>query len=160
WTDSYNALRQQLSFLLAIRPAAAEWVLIFEYELPRERGRRPDLVLLSNTAILVIEFKQLATAIPAHLDQVAAYARDLANYHGASQAHPLRAILVPTKAKGATDELSSDDVLVVSPEALATVLDRLNPTSNDSVIDADSWINAEYAPLPSLIEAARRIFAH
>ena len=54
-------------------------------ELPRERGRRPDVVILIGGTVLVLEFKDYRVPLQAHIDQVAAYARDLRNYHAGSR---------------------------------------------------------------------------
>jgi hypothetical protein len=46
-------------------------------ELPRERGRRPDVVMLAADTIVVLEFKDHHSALRPHIDQVASYARHL-----------------------------------------------------------------------------------
>ena len=84
WKNCYHILTQIFSKLAAIDPVINNQGLIFEYELPRERGRRPDVLLLSNQQIIVMEFKDHSYASQAFIDQVSAYARDLKNYHGAS----------------------------------------------------------------------------
>jgi hypothetical protein len=42
--------------LIAARPAAEEWGLVLEFELPLE-ARRVDALLLAGTTIIVLEFK-------------------------------------------------------------------------------------------------------
>ena len=46
---------------------------------------------------------------------------------------------------------------MVAPRSLAGWLQGLQ-TSSNSPIDADAWLSADYAPLPSVIQAARHIF--
>ena len=67
---------------------------MLEYELPREGGRRPDVVVLQNGRIVVFEFKSTDKPCRADVDQVAAYARDLANYHSACAGIPVNPALV------------------------------------------------------------------
>jgi hypothetical protein len=50
-----------------------------------------------------------------------------------------------------------EDVLVISPDHIADVFDVEVELENGPGIDPQHWITAEYAPLPSLIQAARTI---
>ena len=96
WLNSHWVLQDQLARLASRRPDIGDWGIAFEYELPRERGRRPDVVILAGYSVLVLEFKDFKDTIPAHMDQVAAYARDLASYQSASHDHDVIPILVNT----------------------------------------------------------------
>jgi DUF2075 family protein len=154
WIECGEILRSQLSDLIKIRPDAADWTLIFEYELPHEGGRRPDVVILGAGHILVLEFKQKSAPSTADFDQVTAYARDLAEYHSASSQNPVTAILIPTRTT--KENYSQHAVKVIHPTALSTYLNSLKEIQPK--IDANAWINAEYSPLPTVIQAARQIF--
>ena len=158
WQDSAAVLRSQLTTLQESCPASGQWTLIFEYELPREGGRRPDLIILGAGAILVLEFKQKAQPAAADVDQVAAYARDLREYHGASRQHPVRPILVLTRRT--QDGIQQDEVQILNPLELSTHLHTLATTQSleGSPLDPQVWLTADYAPLPTVIEAARHIF--
>lgn len=96
WLHSHRVMHDQLARLAARRPDVSDWGIAFEYELPRERGRRPDVVILAGRCVLVLEFKDFRDTLPAHVDQVAAYARDLASYQSASHHHDVIPILVNT----------------------------------------------------------------
>lgn len=156
WRDSFAVLQTNFSRLLALRPSSADWHCIFEYELPREGGRRPDLVVLAQEAIIVVEFKEKTTVDRADIDQVRAYARDIASYHEKSHGLPVHALLVPTKSE--LEPALTDDVLVVPAEHLTAAINNLVPQTNAPPIDANEWLEADYAPLPYLITAARHIF--
>jgi hypothetical protein len=158
WTDCAEVLRSQLSLLIQSRPDSAKWTLIFEYELPRDGGRRPDLVLLGAGQILVFEFKQKRSPSIADLDQVAAYARDLAEYHGGSARNPVRAFLVPTRqtVERSSQTFPQRNVQILHPKEIAAYLACLQ--EQNPPIDPHVWVNAEYAPLPSIVQAARQIF--
>lgn len=157
WLDSGEVLRSQFTQLTRLRPSSVNWFLIFEYELPQEGGRRPDLVILAAGQILVLEFKQKGKPVAADLDQVAAYTRDLAEYHSASQGHIVLALLVPTRNVTVMTHYMQG-VTVLPPKAIASYLNSIPDSS--LVIDPDRWIDADYAPLPSMIQAARAIFRH
>ncbi len=93
----YEILGAALRELAASAARAREWAIIFEYELPRERGRRPDVVILTGSQVLVLEFKETTALQRAHVDQVAAYARDLGHYHAASHDKLVDPVLVLTR---------------------------------------------------------------
>ena len=158
WLECCEILQAQLGQLVCDRANSRDWTLIFEYELPREGGRRPDLVLLGAGRILVFEFKQKATPAAADLDQVSAYARDLSEYHGGSSQNPVQAILVPTRRTklGSQLDRSQGNVEILSPSEIKDYLSLLDQSS--PAIDPIAWVKADYEPLPTVVEAARLIF--
>lgn len=142
----------------ALPDAAPEWKLAFEYELPLEGGRRPDLVVLAGCALVVVEFKSTALPQQADIDQVWAYCRDLTDYHEAS--HHLTAVpilVLGGAAPGFAAEI--DGVRITAPEGLGHYLFEAADGGGGKV-DLEAWLDAPYHPLPSLVEAARRIFQH
>jgi hypothetical protein len=152
WRDELRILRATLRDVAVASPDAVTWGVVLEYELPLEGGRRPDVVILAGGSLVVIEFKGELRLDQAFVDQVSAYTRDLNEYHAAS--HSLRGVpvLLMTRAHA---PVPNDHVTVVDPASLASVL--LDVATGDPV-DLDAWLNAEYAPLPMLVTAARRIF--
>lgn len=159
WRDSLRLTANAMREIVATSPAASGWHLVFEYELPRERGRRPDLVVLAGGTVVVVEFKGYPDPTPAHVDQAADYARDLADYHEASHDHPVMAVLCLTSGKFAPTAIR--DTIVVSGEDLATGIQLARSRAHQAVaIDPAAWLASEYAPLPSLVAAARIIFEH
>ena len=88
WEHEFDILQIELKKLITAKPTIGNFSIIFEYELPRERGRRPDVIILGSSKILVLEFKDYSKILQAHVDQVDAYARDLKHYHaGISTIH-------------------------------------------------------------------------
>ncbi|MDB9529535.1 DUF2075 domain-containing protein [Oscillatoria sp. CS-180] len=149
WQDTARVLSQAL-----VQPHQQEWGLIFEYELPREGGRRPDVVLLAGDRVWVLEFKQKSAIAAADLDQSAAYARDLKAYHPGCRDRSVCPLLVLTRRKQPAEPRG--DVQPVSSLQLAEVLAAKTPNGGD--IDVQAWVSADYAPLPTIIQAARQIF--
>lgn len=158
WRDSVELALDAFRDLAKADPASLTWHLVFEYELPRERGRRPDLVVLAGGNVVVVEFKGYGAPMPAHVDQAADYARDLADYHEASHDHPVMAVLCLTSSRDAPARLK--DVTVVSGRDLSTGIQMSLSPGRPEPIDPQRWLNSEYAPLPSLVAAARIIFEH
>ena len=72
WENSFDVLSKELKKISEKEPRINQCSIIFEYELPRERGRRPDVIILGDGVILVIECKQFNTILQAHIDQVEA----------------------------------------------------------------------------------------
>ena len=154
WIEEIDVLRQSFRDLAIARIDCLEWSLILEFELPLEGGRRPDVIILGPGRIFVLEFKQDPILNRSSLDQVAAYARDLAEYHSKSHGIEVIPFLVPTKT---TDKSELRDVvLVISPDKIASALDGY-PVSEP--IDLEDWLDGDYAPLPTLIAAAKMIFS-
>jgi len=136
----------------------SDWGLIFEYELPRERGRRPDVVLLTGPAAHVIEFKGRPYAEQSDVDQAGAYARDLREYHSASHGLEVRAVLALDDAPLSAQAI--DNVTVLGGQNLASYLESIPASARLKSESIRQWVRAEYEPLPALVAAARRIFEH
>ncbi len=110
WEASIAMLRAGLADL----PEARAWQVLLEYPMLR-LGRRPDTIILTDRAILVLEFKAGATQFtPADRRQVEDYAIDLHDFHAASRHHPILPILVAEHAPAA-------DALLPMPIAGAMV---------------------------------------
>jgi hypothetical protein len=123
---------------------------------PLEGGRRPDVVVLAGEAVLVIEFKTHPLPTTADVDQVLGYARDLTDYHAACRdRRVVPMLLLQEAASGFARQYQ--DVWLLSPEALARYL---HEEAGEGRIDLDGWLDSPYSPLPTLVEAARRIFLH
>jgi mutator protein MutT len=149
WFDSFNILRDQLKKI----PNADNAKIIFEYELPRERGRRPDVLILSGDNLLVLEFKGYSNENAAQIDQAKHYARDLANYHEKSQKLNTVPLLVLASASNVKKVV--DNVHIVAGDVLHEVLSGF---INNGYPNVREWFHSAYAPLPNLIQSAQLIF--
>jgi hypothetical protein len=156
WSDQLRTLQRELEILANAQPDALRWSIIFEYELPRERGRRPDVILLAGAEIVVLEFKGARSTTRVAVDQLQAYARDIREYHAASHYRNVRSVLV--LGQGDEKPAEFEDIRIVFRQDLGTSLALLKD-ANES-IDLHEWLSAAYSPLPSLVTAARRIFEH
>jgi len=157
WTDEVRVMGGALRACVQALPVeAAGWSVIFEFEMPFEGGRRPDVVLLAGEALVVLEFKSSSLPDQAAVDQAFAYTRDLTDYHEASHdLVPYPIVVLTGAAPGMA--VDWDRVVITAPEGLERYLfDAHRP----GTVDLAGWLSAPYDPLPSLIEAARRIFQH
>ena len=125
---------------------------------------------MAGDAVVVCEFKIGATSFGiSDQRQVHDYALDLQDFHTTSRGKRIVPILVSTDAKqGASEELV-DSVDPVAPVhfANASTLQNLlsqifTSLSGDSSAwpDPDDWCNGEYLPTPTIIEAARHLYAN
>lgn len=153
WIEEVTIVKHSFRNLAISRQDCLQWSLVFEYELPLEGGRRPDVIVLGPGKLIVLEFKQDTSVSRAAIDQVSAYARDLSEYHSETHDLDVIPILVPTKANDLN--IQTENVFAVSPDLIASALDSL-PIGNK--IDLSKWIAGDYAPLPTLIAAAKMIF--
>lgn len=152
WKDCFRVLKNELPAIATARP---EFDIVFEYCLPYESGRRPDVLLISQEQVIVLEFKQNFRVIHADLDQTAAYARDIHEYHYESRNSHVSAILVLT---GATDiELDRDlstGVLVAPKGTLQEAIESVL-CGTTTRTDISKWLASRYEPLPTIVEAAK-----
>lgn len=87
WARAIETLRAAVT-----ANAGERWTIALAYDLVRLE-RRIDAVVLTDRAILVLEFKSRA-ADAAGLRQVEEYALDLRDFHEGSRSHPIVPILV------------------------------------------------------------------
>lgn len=145
--------------------AGLSGTILFEFTIPR-LGRRIDAVLLIGTAVMVVEFKVGQKDFDrAAIEQVWDYALDLKNFHEASHIASIVPILVATAASGCpATEFRPDHDLVYSPvcatpEALRTIIGEVLRTVPGAVLDVPAWLQAPYRPTPTIVEAARALYA-
>lgn len=150
WDHEVAILHDSLSAI----PEARRWGLVMEYELPFEGGRRVDKLALAAENVLALEFKDSSHIKRADLDQVRAYARDLSDYHSACRNRRVEPVLVLAGASHLRTDV--DGATVVGADELPFALRDL--AGHGTPIDIDDWLRGSYAPLPTLIDAARSVF--
>jgi hypothetical protein len=139
--------------------------VFLEFNIPR-MGRRIDAVLLVGPVVFVIEFKVgESTFDRAAVDQVWDYALDLKNFHEASHSVSILPLLIVTGAsKSAPFDLHADEdkvyrPILVHPTEIHEAIDRTLRTVTGEVVYDQQWSRAPYHPTPTIIEAARALFA-
>ena len=138
--------------------------ILLEYSIPRVGGRA-DAILVLDRAIVVLEFKVGAdTFTGAAREQVWDYALDLKNFHQASHELPIVPVIVATEAPETLDELQRDSDGVyrpvrASPWRLSELVRRVSMQPFSRAMRVAEWAQAPYRPTPTIIEAARALYA-
>lgn len=139
--------------------------LFLEFNIPR-MGRRIDAVLLVGPVVFVIEFKVGESVFErAAVDQVWDYALDLKNFHEASHFVLIVPILIVTGAlKSAPFHLQADEDkvyrrILVHPTGFREAIDLTLRSVTGEVVDDQHWSKSPYHPTPTIIEAARALYA-
>jgi hypothetical protein len=158
WLVEFALLRNALSM--------REGTVLLEFSIPR-MGRRIDAVVLIGPVVFALEFKVGATAVDrAAIEQVWDYALDLKNFHEASEALAIVPVVVATEATNLPPpELCADNDKVFRPlkvgcQGLHSVFEMGIQHISGETIDAAAWSRAAYRPTPTIIEAARSLYAH
>lgn len=158
WSGWIPQLQRESRELVVAEPSASNYWAILEYRLPRD-GRRPDVIVLENGIVVVLELKGPDSPQRAGLDQVLAYARDLRAYHIECHDRPVVPVLVQPMAK--LEGETVDGAWVVAPRGLDGLLRRLGQTLSGSPITPSAFLAEDtYCPLPSIVDAARDLFEH
>ncbi len=159
-----DAWFEQISFLQE-RLVGLSGSLFLEFNIPR-MGRRIDAVLLVGPAVFVMEFKVGESAFDrAAIEQVWDYALDLKNFHQASHSVPIVPILIATEATTSSPPtLSADQDMVfhpisVNPDGFRETLERALRAVTGATLDEKRWSHASYYPTPTIVEAARALYA-
>jgi hypothetical protein len=157
WLEEVSVLKQSLEGL--------DGGLLLEFSIPR-MGRRIDAVVIIGAAVLALEFKVGENAIDAvAVEQVWDYALDLKNFHAASHAVAVVPVLIATEAELRSPvELRADSDGVYRPVAigrhhLRSVIDLAIRSACGDLIEPGEWARAPYRPTPTIIEAARALYA-
>lgn len=163
-TTQIDAWREELGILRGALEGMSGGIAL-EYTVPRI-GSRVDAVVIVNGVVFVLEFKVGADSFErGDRDQAWDYALDLKNFHQASHLRPIVPVLVCTKAErsrvtrlafGADHvarplEMCSADV----GKRLRAILGHISSTP----ISISEWSASRYHPTPTIVEAARNLYA-
>lgn len=157
WLVQIDLLKKCLSGL--------EGTIYLEYTIPR-MGRRVDTVLLIGPVLFVLEFKVGEKKYDrAALDQVWDYALDLKNFHKASHTVAIVPILIATEASVPpvpSLRADADQVcrpIVANKTSLRACIDLALQGIAGKSIEPKDWEQAPYYPTPTIVEAARALYA-
>lgn len=157
WLAQIEILRGQL--------AGMSGSVLFEFNIPR-MGRRVDVILVVGPVVFALEFKVgERTFDRAAIDQVWDYALDLKNFHEASHDVSIAPILVVTEAASPTElrfVADADKVfrpVLTNATNLRTAIESGLSAAAGSELDAIAWARASYRPTPTIVEAARALYA-
>ncbi|PFO43018.1 DNA/RNA helicase domain-containing protein [Bacillus cereus] len=155
WIDSFNKLQDLFN-----RFSNLDASLIFEYEILRGGGRRPDVLLLINGYLIILECKSYNNVSPSEYIQTSLYMRDLEHYHSAIQQSNIQVIgvLLLTNYEGEHWVFQKDyQVTLSTVDGLESILKRILNKTEVPTLMLEEVINGVYEPSPSMLEAARSI---
>ncbi|MBK9330158.1 MAG: DUF2075 domain-containing protein [Sphingobacteriales bacterium] len=140
--------------------------ILFEFSIPR-MGKRVDCLLIIDNIVFVIEFKVgQKDFLNYDLEQVWDYALDLKNFHMPSHNVIIAPILVATEAEEPIIEISTtshnDNLLLPIKSNKNNLLEALKSAllffDDKSKINYDEYIKGNYAPTPTIIQAAISLY--
>ncbi len=173
WERTIVLLKASLLQSLAECPAAGDWGLLLEYEIPR-RDRRIDVVLLIGGLVIVIELKTGASDERVNAcRQVENYALDLRDFHRQSRGMVIVPVVLLSAGPTFTEphrlpenELvrevliaNQDSVQNAIQHAIASVIPSRRGKGPNRF--ASMWDeNRLRQRIPTIVEAAQMLFVH
>ncbi len=168
-TTQRNAWDEQIRILKALSiPESLSFQarIYFELTVPR-LGRRADVVLIVGHVMFILEFKVgEASFLRSAIDQVWDYALDFKYFHETSHHISILPVLIATNAPdqelrfegtGHSDGLICP--VIASPSQLSTVIQKGLAQFDAPTIDPAKWEQGRYLPTPTIVEAARALYA-
>lgn len=169
-TTQRNAWEEQIRILKSLtildEEVARDSGIYFELTVPR-LGRRADVVLIVSHVMFILEFKAGESNFSrSSLDQVWDYALDLKYFHQSSHEICIIPILISTEGTEQIIEITNTahkDRLVrpisASPTQLVNVINQGLAHFVSLPIDIEAWEKGRYMPTPTIVEAARALYA-
>ena len=158
-----NAWRAEIQILKEQLASFSNGEIAFEFTIPR-MGHRVDVVLIIQGIIFLLEFKVGDdTYAKSTKDQVMDYALDLKYFHEASRDRTIVPIIVPTEAVDQVNTLSLMEdgiaqVLCCNRHNIGGELQRVLSQMHAAPLSMGAWLDARYAPTPTIIEAAQALY--
>ena len=149
WTDCYKSLQECFK---TIPKQYENLYVIFEYVLPNHKpgskrsdgdiGVRTDIVLVSKTSTLVLEFKQRSEDFEGFVLQAKKYKTRLERYHEQARHMRNHSVLVLTKAKKHLKK--HDGVTTCSKDYLSDIIQIIFENDSDRHEDIKGWLRAPF----------------
>jgi hypothetical protein len=158
WACQIHILKKQLQGIAGD--------ILFEFNIPR-MGKRIDCLIITDKVVYVLEFKVGETKFNLHdLDQVWDYALDLKHFHKPSHNIAIVPILIATDAEDSYFEVEfhahndklSYPLKVNAVSIKSAITSTLQYFQDEDSINIDNFINGEYHPTPTIIEAAIKLY--
>ena len=160
-----NAWQEQIRILKKIIANFKNGYISFEFEIPR-MGKRIDNILIIDGVIFIIEFK-IGESSFRRIDkiQVEDYCLDLKNFHKGSHDKIIVPLLVITNNdkniskdyKKAKDNIYGS--INTNPKDLEEIILFITKEENAQKFDYKNWESLPYEPTPTIIEAAKQLYA-
>lgn len=149
WTNCYNVLQECFK---TIPKQFENLYVVFEYVLPTHKpgskrsdgdiGIRSDVVLVSSTSTLVLEFKQRNEDFEGFVLQAKKYKTRLERYHEQARNMRNHSVLVLTKAKKYLKK--HDGVTSCSVDYLSDIIQIIFENDSERHADIKSWLHSPF----------------
>lgn len=154
WIEEINILKRELN--------GFDGRVIFEYTIPR-MGKRVDNIILHNNIIFVLEFKCGSEKYNSgDYDQVYDYALDLKNFHKESLDKLIVPVLIATEAPSKDNNFIVKENIMKPLECnshgIRKLILQVSSKYNMPKFSYDNWVNSEYLPTPTIVEAAQALY--
>jgi hypothetical protein len=168
-TTQRNAWDQQIQILKGLStPQGLELSgrIYFELTVPR-LGRRADVVLIIGHVMFILEFKVGESVFNrSAIDQVWDYALDFKYFHEASHSICIVPVVIATEGPNQPLQISFTNhndwiarPMKATPVQLSQVIEQGLSWFSGATIDIDHWERGRYLPTPTIVEAARALYA-
>ena len=164
WLESIPLLQEELRKLLGLEGDSRNRRVLLEFPLYRLR-RRIDVVLLTPSAVVVIELKVGESKFLAtDKRQVEEYALDLRDFHEPSSELLLVPVLWCTSSPQAYQLMGNQEsgvshVIEVGATGLTKFLANVGSLKRVTQFRIEDWEFGAYKPVPSVVSAATTLFA-
>lgn len=157
WKAEIDILKRELN---ALDDPSSK--VLFEYVIPR-MGKRIDNVILYKNIVFILEFKCGSNSYKFNdYDQVYDYALDLKNFHKESFDKLIVPILIATDAPSYSNQFVLKDNILQPLRAnefqIKNLILNVSSIYVENDFSYDSWINSEYFPTPTIVEAAQALY--
>lgn len=132
--------------------------LVFEYLLPLEGGRRPDVILLTEEKVIILEFKRKGKILFKDQRQAIEYRQDIGNYHAITSELSMAVssyLVYTTELDFVENELIS---ILTRDNFFDVITEELKDQKSLEGIDLNEWLMSMYSPLPSIVVASKQLF--
>jgi len=168
WESSIRVLKRSVAEVIEKNQFVNNWHILLEYEIPR-LASRIDAVIIADDLIFIIEFKYDRKKFEqSDVRQIEDYALDLRDFHLKSKDKLIIPILLAPLAKFINQQSHPNEksqilscLKVNADNLFKTIYDtylRYHDSSNKK-IDPYEWEQSEYEPTPTIVQAAKALFA-
>lgn len=134
--------------------------IAFEYFIPLSCYRRPDVIMFYKKKILVLEFKKKNLLLEIDKSQLRWYLNEIRNFHYISHQKSLNIIGVLVATEGENYRYKDKGIEIIEGNLLLEYLNEIDKNSVEpmTIEDVNTWIESDYKPLLSIIEATSKMF--
>lgn len=154
WKDCVEFLQGMMSRSNVFENAT----LVFEYLLPLEGGRRPDVILLTEEKVIILEFKRKGKILLKDQRQAIEYRQDIGNYHAITSELSMAVssyLVYTTELDFVEDELVP---ILTRGNFFDVIIEELKDQKSLEGTELNAWLTSMYSPLPSIVTASKQLF--